>query len=87
MKFTTKEQMRRSAVPHIAAMLSQCIGDTRYLMPLPLLPDADCSNCEYMHLHEPSEGGHCYMFRDKPEGGKCGQMKRASPKEKSCKTK
>jgi hypothetical protein len=69
----TKDQMRRSAVPHIAAMLAHCIGDARYLMPLPLLPDADCPNCEYMQI--PHDGGHCYMFLDKPAGDKCGQMK------------
>ncbi len=75
MKFMTKEQMRRSSVPHIAAMLYQCVGDGRYLMPLPLLPTADCQNCEYMEI--PHDDGHCYMFLKKPEGDKCGQMKRA----------
>lgn len=72
-EFMTKEQMRRSSVPHIVSMLLHCIGDARYLMPLPLLPTADCPNCEYMKL--PHDDGYCYMFLHKPEGGKCGQMK------------
>lgn len=68
----TKEQMRRSAIPHVAAMLSHMIGDSWYLTPLPMLPVADCPNCQYMQMEH--EGGHCYMFRAKPEGDKCGQM-------------
>jgi hypothetical protein len=70
----TKEQMRQSSVPHIAAMLSQMVGDSRYLTPLTLLSDADCPNCEYSKLE--SDGCHCYMFRSKPEGNKCGQFKK-----------
>jgi len=34
--------------------------------------NADCKDCEYMHLRG-SENGHCYMFKDKPEG-RCAQF-------------
>jgi hypothetical protein len=37
-------------------------------IPLPL---ADCPNCRYSKL--PSDGGHCYMFKDRP-GERCGQF-------------
>lgn len=68
----TKEQMRRSTVPYVASLLFHCVGDGRHLTPIPLLPIADCPNCQYMKMEH--DGGHCYMFLDKPEGDKCGQM-------------
>ena len=37
-----------------------------------LLPNADCDNCEYTRI--PHEDGHCYMFMDAPDNGKCGQF-------------
>lgn len=41
------------------------------------LPLADCKNCEYGALN--ASGGHCYMFKEKPEGDRCGQMRRVKP--------
>lgn len=35
------------------------------------LPDANCQQCKYRGAYE---GGHCYMFQEKP-GDKCGQFK------------
>ena len=37
----------------------------------------DCERCQYMRLkgeEEAAAGLHCYMFRDKPDGDRCGQM-------------
>lgn len=67
----TRENMRQSEVPHIAAFLSQMVGEGRYLMPLSLLPKADCPNCIYSKMEH--DGAHCYMFRESP-GERCGQM-------------
>lgn len=38
--------------------------------PRAMLPKADCPRCKY---REPKQGGHCYMFREKP-GDRCGQF-------------
>lgn len=40
------------------------------------IPPSDCSQCR--HKHHP-EGGHCYMFRNKPKGN-CGQYDQVKPK-------
>lgn len=48
-------------------MIATSLGFTK--VPLPM---ADCPNCLYSTL--PNEGGHCYMFKEKP-GERCGQMK------------
>ena len=37
-----------------------------------LLPLMDCDHCQYKQWHD---GGHCYMFRNKPDGDRCGQFK------------
>lgn len=34
----------------------------------------DCANCLYRQ-EEMRDGGHCYMFRDEPDGDACGQFK------------
>lgn len=38
------------------------------------LPPADCDNCFYRDP-ELRDEGHCYMFRDRPDDGRCGQFK------------
>ena len=38
----------------------------------------NCEACEYKYM--PADGGHCYMFEEKPEG-RCGQLKPISSKE------
>lgn len=45
--------------------------------PQSALPVADCKNCVYGSLN--ASGGHCYMFKEKPEGDRCGQMRRDQP--------
>lgn len=42
-----------------------------------LLPLMDCQNCFHRQEHW-RDGGHCYMFREKPEGDRCGQFKKIS---------
>lgn len=42
------------------------------------IPPSDCENCR--HKQHP-DGGHCYMFRNKPEGN-CAQYQPL--KKKSC---
>jgi hypothetical protein len=37
------------------------------------LPKMDCERCFYKRF-DPVEGGHCYMFKDKPEGKYCGRF-------------
>ena len=44
-------------------------------LPEHLLPAADCGRCK--HRHQP-DGGHCYMFREKP-GPRCGQFQADAP--------
>lgn len=41
------------------------------LFPAPELRKADCANCKYDDL--PHDGGHCYMFAQKP-GEYCAQF-------------
>lgn len=37
------------------------------------LPSKDCAKC--VHREEDwRDGGHCYMFREEPEGENCGQF-------------
>ena len=55
-------------------------GFGNYMMPTALMPDMDCANCQW-HAADWRDGGHCYMFREKPEGDKCGQMKRLTKQE------
>lgn len=49
-------------------------------------PMMDCKSCTYRN-HPPSSGEHCYMFRDKPRGTRCGAFKqrdgRPRPQDKS----
>jgi len=42
------------------------------------VPIMDCERCKFMRMRGEAEeeaGLHCYMFRDKPDGDRCGQMK------------
>ena len=32
----------------------------------------DCDKCKFRELHNPEEGGHCYMFKEPPKN-RCGQ--------------
>jgi hypothetical protein len=53
--------------------LVQCLASYgNYMMHHDCLPVMDCPNC--FHSLTP-DGGHCYMFRNKPEGDRCGQFK------------
>lgn len=45
-------------------------------LPIELLPIMDCENCQHRNAAW-RDGGHCYMFREKPEGDRCGQFKAA----------
>ena len=38
------------------------------------LPIMDCHGCLY-RKEEWRSDGYCYMFKDKPEGNRCGQFK------------
>ena len=66
-----------SRPPVAASILVRMLG-TDYMMPAVMLPMMDCDRCEYMRIRgdaEEAAGLHCYMFRDKPDGDRCGQMK------------
>lgn len=55
-------------------ILVKCIGIVPYMMPDVLLPPMNCEQCQ--HRREKwRDGGHCYMFREKPPGDRCGQFK------------
>lgn len=66
--------------PNVSAViLAGLLGDGDYMMPKEHLPIMDCDHCLYMQLQgedELAEGCHCYMFRVKPAGDRCGQMKK-----------
>lgn len=65
---------RRDIHPSILVGL---IGSGNYMMPNVMPPMMDCERCQYMRLkgeEEAAAGLHCYMFRDKPDGDRCGQM-------------
>lgn len=74
-------QARRDLIS--PAILASIPGNFPYMMPRELLPIMDCPNCQWMKFMAPDEkaaGLHCYMFREKPEGDRCGQMKRIAAK-------
>lgn len=41
-------------------------------------PPKDCPNCQH-RAEEWRDGGHCYMFREEPEGDKCAQFRPKEP--------
>ena len=57
-------------------LLTSLIGDGNYLMPIAMLPKMDCERCLY-RAEQWRDDGHCYMFRDKPDGTHCGQFRTA----------
>lgn len=57
-----------------SALLTSLLGKGNYLLPLNQLPLMKCEECLYRRL-DMRDGGHCYMFRDKPSGTHCGQFK------------
>lgn len=57
---------------HFINALTVTLGIKRPPSPK-LLPLMDCDHCQYKQW---ADGGHCYMFRDKPDGDRCGQFKR-----------
>lgn len=61
-----------------AELLASVLGDSNYLMPVAMLPLMDCDNCQHRQVTW-RDGGHCYMFKDKPEGAHCGQFKKGTP--------
>ena len=63
--------LRETIIPEILAMIP---GNGSHMMPSSLLPIMDCDNCLYIR-YDWRDGGHCYMFRDKPDGDRCGQFK------------
>ena len=60
-----------SKIEQINDLIANSLGGSFIRVPLECLPLADCPNCAYSKL--PNDGGHCYMFRDKP-GERCGQF-------------
>lgn len=55
------------------SILSNTVGNSNYMMPKEFLPLMNCKDCQYQDNKE--DGCHCYMFKDKPEGDRCGQFK------------
>lgn len=61
--------------PDVApSILVGLLGFGNYMMPPHLLPIMDCDNCQWRDKQW-RDGGHCYMFREKPSGTRCGQMR------------
>jgi hypothetical protein len=57
----------------LAAALNESLGMEE------LLPKADCTNCKHGGDTWKEEDCHCYMFKEKPEGNRCGQFKKPQP--------
>lgn len=51
-------------------------GATKGIDKMLNIPPSDCNNCR--HKQHP-QGGHCYMFRNKPEGN-CAQYDSVPPR-------
>lgn len=66
---SSKRELRDMVIPSV---LRQCIEG--YMMPEVRLPIMNCHGCLYRQ-EEWRDGGHCYMFHEKPEGTRCGQFK------------
>ncbi len=69
--------VRQSINPGLLVQVHAGFG---YMMPENLLPIMDCANCQW-HTAEWQDGGHCYMFREKPAGDRCGQMVKITKQE------
>lgn len=44
-----------------------------YMMPPEMLPAMNCESCLY-RTEAWRDGNYCYMFKDKPDGDRCGQF-------------
>lgn len=67
------DAVRQTTTPALLPQFHAGVGN--YMMPQELLPMMDCDKCMY-RLAGWRDGGHCYMFRTKPAGDRCGQMKK-----------
>ncbi len=62
-------------IPDLLAFLARELEAAGLYDPTKPVLVKDCANCFYMQIHDAPEEGHCYMFRDEPDGNYCGQMK------------
>jgi len=74
------DAVRQMTHPELLVQFHAGFGN--YMMPTALMPDMDCANCQW-HAADWRDGGHCYMFREKPDGDKCGQMRRTTTQGKT----
>ena len=57
--------------PERLALMNALVGGESFL---PAPPVVNCAECYYKKCL-PADGGHCYMFRNAPEDGRCAQFK------------
>jgi len=60
-------------MPEAMNLFNECMGTASSIYYQTDLPKADCANCKYDAL--PHEGGHCYMFAERP-GDWCAQFQK-----------
>lgn len=67
---------KKPEIPQVApSILVGILGvGGSHMMPQEMLPMMDCDHCLFRQ-ESWRDGGHCYMFREKPEGDRCGQFK------------
>lgn len=63
---------RRTFGPNAALLMLAALGSLATEEESPPAPESQCLGCVYKRM--PTDGGHCYMFREEPRGA-CAQRK------------